>query len=346
MTEPAANPYAVSEAAASQAEHPANNPIPYSGFWRRAVAFVLDYLLAVFVTNLLSRAVWPRGAPNRTAAWILFGASMVVLCLYLAVLESSDFQATFGKRILRLKVADLRGEPLGFGRALGRMAARVASILTLGVGFGMAAFTDRRQALHDKIAGTVVVRREETASDIEHAGPAPHITTPVRALMVAASLLPVLAVLAVRWLTDLGRSEIRSEVIDGLAAAAPFQEAVEAARAQGKSFDSMSNDSLSLAADEQFSDYVESIRIWKGALEINFGPDSNEYLRGGHVVLVPALTHDSHVVWICGHAAPGRGVKATIDDYQKYTNIHEMWLPPECSYQHSGALEPAQSADP
>src|SRR6186713_1948160 len=153
MTEPAANPYAVSEAAASQAEHPANNPIPYSGFWRRAVAFVLDYLLAVFVTNLLSRAVWPRGAPDRTAAWILFGGSMVVLSLYFAVLESSDMQATFGKRILRLKVADLRGEPLGFGRALGRMAARVASILTLGVGFGMAAFTERRQALHDKIAG-------------------------------------------------------------------------------------------------------------------------------------------------------------------------------------------------
>jgi hypothetical protein len=78
--------------------------------------------------------------------------------LYWPVLESSRWQATLGKKIMGLEVTDLDGNRLGFLRALLRSLAKIISSIPFGLGFLMAAFTARKQALHDIIVKTLVVR--------------------------------------------------------------------------------------------------------------------------------------------------------------------------------------------
>ena len=72
---------------------------------------------------------------------------------------SSEKQATVGKMVLGMVVTDVNGGRISFGRATGRHFAKWLSALILGIGFLMAAFTERKQALHDMIADTLVVSR-------------------------------------------------------------------------------------------------------------------------------------------------------------------------------------------
>ena len=78
--------------------------------------------------------------------------------LYFTISESSPWQATLGKKILALRVTDDRGQRLGFGQANGRYWSKLVSLVILGIGFLMVAFTEKKQGLHDKMAGTLVLR--------------------------------------------------------------------------------------------------------------------------------------------------------------------------------------------
>ena len=82
-------------------------------------------------------------------------------CLYFALQESSPAQATIGKRLFGLVVTDLQGRRIGFLRAAVRNLSKYLSGWLLFLGFVMAAFTQRRQALHDLIAQCLVVRRRD-----------------------------------------------------------------------------------------------------------------------------------------------------------------------------------------
>jgi uncharacterized RDD family membrane protein YckC len=84
--------------------------------------------------------------------------SLLVKWLYFALQESSSAQATVGKRVLGLKVINLEGNRIGFGQASGRFFGKILSGMILCVGYMMAGFTERKQALHDMVAGTLVVR--------------------------------------------------------------------------------------------------------------------------------------------------------------------------------------------
>jgi uncharacterized RDD family membrane protein YckC len=75
-------------------------------------------------------------------------------------MESSPQQATLGKMALGLKVTDLQGERLSFARATGRYFGKIVSSLILFVGFMMAGWTEKKQALHDIMAGTLVVKKQ------------------------------------------------------------------------------------------------------------------------------------------------------------------------------------------
>ncbi|NES71157.1 MAG: serine/threonine protein kinase, partial [Okeania sp. SIO2D1] len=79
---------------------------------------------------------------------------------YFTRLESSLRKSTFGKKIMGIIVTDLNGNPISFSRANGRYFAKQISLITLLIGFIMAAFTKKKQALHDKIAGTLVVKKK------------------------------------------------------------------------------------------------------------------------------------------------------------------------------------------
>lgn len=116
------------------------------GFWVRVAAFLIDLLVLVgpaYVAKVLVPIVGP----------------LAVWWFYFALSESSSWQATVGKRIMRLKVTDVNVVPIRFGRASARFFARFLSTLPLGGGYVLAAFTENKQALHDFIASTRVVYR-------------------------------------------------------------------------------------------------------------------------------------------------------------------------------------------
>jgi uncharacterized RDD family membrane protein YckC len=83
---------------------------------------------------------------------------ILITWLYFTISESSPWQATLGKKLLGLKVADEAGNRIGFGKANGRYWSKILSALILCIGFIMVAFTEKKQGLHDKIAGTLVFK--------------------------------------------------------------------------------------------------------------------------------------------------------------------------------------------
>src|SRR5690606_18245076 len=94
---------------------------------------------------------------SQNAGMLLNLASVLVAWLYYALQESGSRSATFGKRITGLCVTDLDGYPIGFGRATARFFSKIVSSICL-FGYLMQPFTARKQALHDIIAGCVVIR--------------------------------------------------------------------------------------------------------------------------------------------------------------------------------------------
>jgi uncharacterized RDD family membrane protein YckC len=145
---------------------------PYAGFWLRAVALLIDATLVYIVVvgaealvgylsgqNLGLRSEMSRKAPFGPGFALRLSISTAIHWLYWAGLESSAFQATLGKMALGLKVTDLNGDPISFARATGRYFAKFISALILCIGFMMAGWTAKKQALHDLMAGTLVVKK-------------------------------------------------------------------------------------------------------------------------------------------------------------------------------------------
>jgi len=79
--------------------------------------------------------------------------------LYYALMESSAKQATLGKMAISIKVTDMAGNRISFGRATGRYFGKYVSALIMYIGFLMAGFTQQKQALHDIMAGCLVVNK-------------------------------------------------------------------------------------------------------------------------------------------------------------------------------------------
>lgn len=137
--------------------------MPYAGFWRRAAAYLIDLgVLALLYALIFGMAIEPDLALHAQVAAVY---GIVVAWLYFAGMESSDRQGTLGKLALGLRVAGSEGRPIGFGRATARHFAKILSALILYGGFVMVAFTARKQGLHDKLAGTVVLRARRIANE-------------------------------------------------------------------------------------------------------------------------------------------------------------------------------------
>jgi uncharacterized RDD family membrane protein YckC/Tfp pilus assembly major pilin PilA len=136
-----------------------------AGFLRRAAAYVVDSLIYVVICIALGAVLGVALALGHaskhgsgTVVLIYTLASLIGL-LYWPLQESSRHQATLGKRALGIKVTDLDGQRISFGRAFGRWLGKFLSGLIFHVGYMMAGFTKRKQALHDMLAGTRVVDR-------------------------------------------------------------------------------------------------------------------------------------------------------------------------------------------
>jgi len=156
--------------------------VTYAGFWLRFVAHLIDGLILsvgifviviplIFLTGLAatigSLRHYRHEPPNPEAivgilsilfAFLVVGA--LLQWLYFAYLESGEKQATWGKQALGLYVTDCAANRISFGRATGRFFGKIISgKTTMYIGYIIAGFTEKRQALHDMIAGCLVLRR-------------------------------------------------------------------------------------------------------------------------------------------------------------------------------------------
>ncbi len=147
--------------------------VRYGGFWRRFWGAFLDSIILNVVMLPISFAMgfswarFPMDEEDITPEWAMsyLGGLMTVILvgtiltwLYAALMQSSSKQGTLGQLALGLKVTDLQGRRISFARATGRYFATLITGLTLTIGYLVMLFTEKRQTLHDLIAGTLVVR--------------------------------------------------------------------------------------------------------------------------------------------------------------------------------------------
>jgi uncharacterized RDD family membrane protein YckC len=126
----------------------ATDELPFATIWNRFAAWSIDAVM-------FGALMWVLGA-LMSGFGVFIG--FVAYLLYSAVLEGSRYGATFGKYLLSVRVTDLDGRPLSARRSAGRTAGKVVSGAVFPFGHLIATFTDGRSALHDLLAGTVVLR--------------------------------------------------------------------------------------------------------------------------------------------------------------------------------------------
>jgi uncharacterized RDD family membrane protein YckC len=152
----------------------------YAGFWLRVVAHLIDGLLVgiafavVFLFGIAAVGIGSlkdliHGTNNPediftpgliAIIFLLCAISIVMMWIYYAWMESSSHQGTLGKMALGLIVTDLEGRRITFARASGRYFAKIITgLIPLGIGYMMAGFTEKKQALHDMIASCLVLRK-------------------------------------------------------------------------------------------------------------------------------------------------------------------------------------------
>ena len=155
---------------ASNQGYPANQvqlPTTYAGFWKRFCAVFIDGIIVwiiQFVVAIVIGIFIGLTAPEILRDEILLMllvqlSSLFVNWLYFAGMESSSPQATLGKLALGIKVTDLNGHPISFGKATGRYLGKIISSIILGIGYLMAGWTEKKQALHDMMADCLVVNK-------------------------------------------------------------------------------------------------------------------------------------------------------------------------------------------
>jgi uncharacterized RDD family membrane protein YckC len=156
--------------------------VTYAGFWLRLVAHLIDGFIILFGILVLMvpmfflmggvalfssfpREIGDHPDPAQVGAFlslifVFLGVAILGQWLYFAYLESGEKQGTWGKQILGIYVTDLAGYRVSFARASGRFFAKfITNLIPLFIGYIMAGFTERKQALHDMIASCLVLRR-------------------------------------------------------------------------------------------------------------------------------------------------------------------------------------------
>jgi uncharacterized RDD family membrane protein YckC len=139
----------------------------YAGFWERFAAASIDGIIitigGIIIGIILGTIMVASGTDDPEVLEGLGGIGNILGFflgwLYQSVMESSPTQATLGKMALGIKVTDLSGERIGFGKATGRYFGKIISGLILLIGYIMVAFTEKKQGLHDMMAGCLVVSK-------------------------------------------------------------------------------------------------------------------------------------------------------------------------------------------
>ena len=159
--------------------------VQYAGFWKRLGAYVIDMILLwgiIFLVSIIigGGVMGVMGSPTDFDSYrpdvattgfalgtifMLIALWLVMPWLYFAIMESSPKEGTLGKMAVGLHVTDLEGRRISFGRATARFFSKMLSGVILGIGYIMAGFTEKKQALHDMVAGTLVLSKRATVPE-------------------------------------------------------------------------------------------------------------------------------------------------------------------------------------
>ncbi len=159
----ARNPYLAARAPLqAKPSFVADQDVVYAGFWKRVAATIIDGFILSLVVGLCGELFGMilsdlAGGGELATAITTSLCTIALNALYFAWFHSTFNYATPGKMAIGIKVVRSHGEPISFLRALARFFATILSTLTLCIGYLMAAFTARKQSLHDVICDTVVV---------------------------------------------------------------------------------------------------------------------------------------------------------------------------------------------
>lgn len=166
------SPYSAPGAASGDYSQPVQGgEVVYAGFWKRFAAYLIDYFVLLIPSGLIGGilgfmlgAGMGAAGSGETAVEVVTQlisglAGLLIAATYYGWFHASRGGATLGKMAIGIKVVRGNGERLTLGRSIGRYFATILSGLTLCIGYLMAAFTERKQGLHDMICDTVVVDR-------------------------------------------------------------------------------------------------------------------------------------------------------------------------------------------
>jgi len=147
-------------------EPPITNPNialaePYIGFWTRFGAFLIDFVIlsiismGVLIVLVDSYPGIDGGlSPEGYDIFIIF--VFLIIWLYFVLQESSNFQATIGKRAVKIKVVDSPGNKITFWQASLRNFLRIIPVIGF-ICMIPIGFSEKRQGFHDLAANTYVV---------------------------------------------------------------------------------------------------------------------------------------------------------------------------------------------
>jgi len=170
LSEPRKSSHAAGPKQAFERQLMSLGELEYAGFWRRFAAGAIDlgieaagaFLLA-YAIDIILRHFGKGFGLDPWYSKMYAGFSFILILavgswLYCAFAESSSWRATIGKRLLGLEVITAEGGRTSFGQATIRHFMKFLSLFCLMIGFLMAGWTKRRQALHDMPCDCLVVR--------------------------------------------------------------------------------------------------------------------------------------------------------------------------------------------
>jgi uncharacterized RDD family membrane protein YckC/Tfp pilus assembly major pilin PilA len=291
------------------AKLPENLPSVYGGFWMRLAAMLVDVVIIWLLLFAIMMAMLMTGAAGGAVDSRVLGQKLAPYCvvlmfvlpwLYFALFESSARQATPGKLALGLRVTDEDGRRIGFSRALGRNLGRFLSNLIVYVGYMMAGWTSRKQALHDLVAGTFVVNKSGLEAWRQgHAQK--EAAMPAWAIILIVFLggffvaVPVLAAIAIPAYQEY---LVRAQTNEAVTATEQAREIVARAMLSGNGMPTDNAQAGLGSPNDLHGLYVSSVEIANGDVVARFGGRATAVLQNKNITFTPFLS-DGRVNWSC-----------------------------------------------